>query len=101
MTDHVLLSPLWRMARVLVALAVTAPAALALQAATNPWQTAVNRLEQAFVGPIGRSLSLVAIVISGLMFAFGEAGSKRTLAGVIFGIAMAMGAITWLNWLTN
>ena len=26
------------------------------------------------------------------MFAFGEGGSKRTLAGIIFGLGMAMGA---------
>jgi hypothetical protein len=34
--------------------------------------------------------SLVAIVVAGLTFAFGEGGSKRILAGVLFGVEMAM-----------
>jgi type IV secretory pathway VirB2 component (pilin) len=38
-------------------------------------------LQAAFTGPIGRGLSLIAIVVGGLMFAFGEGGSKRALAG--------------------
>ncbi len=33
------------------------------------------------------------------MFAFGEGGSKRTLAGIIFGLGMAMGAANFLAWL--
>ena len=44
-------------------------------------------------------LSLIAIVVGGLMFAFGEGGSKRTLAGIIFGLGMAMGAANFLAWL--
>ena len=65
----------------------------------NPWETAVVALQEAMTGPIARGLSLVAIVIGGLMFAFGEGGSKRTLAGIIFGLGMAMGAAGFLGWL--
>ena len=46
-----------------------------------------------------RGLSLIAIVIGGLMFAFGEGGSKKALAGIIFGLGMAMGAANFLTWL--
>ena len=46
-----------------------------------------------------RGLSLIAIVVGGLMFAFGEGGSKRTLAGIVFGLGMAMGAANFLAWL--
>jgi type IV secretory pathway VirB2 component (pilin) len=66
--------------------------AYALQAGGDPWDTAVNVLKQAFTGPIATGLSLVAIVIGGLMFAFGEGQSKRVFAGIIFGIGMAVGA---------
>ena len=52
---------------------------------TSPWVEAVNELQAQFTGPITRGLSLIAIVVGGLMFAFGEGGSKRTLAGIIFG----------------
>jgi hypothetical protein len=44
-------------------------------------------------------LSLVAIVVGGLMFAFGEGESKRTLAGIVFGVGMAIGAVNFLAWL--
>ena len=47
----------------------------------SPWENAVNVLPQAFTSTIARGLSLVAIVVSGLTFAFGEGGSKRVLAG--------------------
>ncbi len=66
---------------------------------TSPWVDAVTELQTQFTGPIARGLSLIAIVVGGLMFAFGEGGSKRTLAGIIFGIGMAVGAVNFLAWL--
>ena len=59
---------------------------------TSPWLQAIDVLQTAFTGPIARGLSLIAIVVGGLMFAFGEGGSKRALAGIVFGLGMAMGA---------
>lgn len=70
-----------------------------LMAQTSPWTRAVNRLQAAFTGPIARGLSLVALVIGGLMFAFGEGGSKKLLAGIVFGLGMTMGAANFLGWL--
>ena len=87
--------------RLPVLLAVTAATALAAAPPANPWTTAINNLMTAFTGPIGRGLSLVAIVITGLMFAFGEPGGKKALAGVLFGLSMVMGAAGWLTWLTT
>ena len=74
--------------------------ALPVFAQTNsPWENAVNVLQQAFTSTIARGLSLVAIVVSGLTFAFGEGGSKRVLAGVLFGVGMAIAAVNFLAWL--
>ena len=67
--------------------------------AASPWENAVIVLQTAFTGPIARGLSLVAIVVGGLMFAFGEGESKRMLAGIIFGIGMAIGAVNFMAWL--
>jgi type IV secretory pathway VirB2 component (pilin) len=67
--------------------------------ADSPWENAVQVLQQSFTGPIARGLSLVAIVVGGLMFAFGEGESKRMLAGIVFGIGMAIGAVNFLAWL--
>ena len=74
-------------------------AAPALAQANSPWENAVNVLQQAFTSTIARGLSLVAIVVSGLTFAFGEGGSKRVLAGVLFGVGMAIAAVNFLAWL--
>ena len=80
----------------LVGLALAAPA---FAQANSPWENAVNVLQQAFTSTIARGLSLVAIVVSGLTFAFGEGGSKRVLAGVLFGVGMAIAAVNFLAWL--
>ena len=81
-----------------VALLALVPEVLMAQG-TSPWVEAIEELQTQFTGPIARGLSLIAIVVGGLMFAFGEGGSKRTLAGIIFGIGMAMGAVNFLAWL--
>ena len=73
--------------------------ATALAQGVSPWLDAITVLQNAFTGPIARGLSLIAIVIGGLMFAFGEGGSKKALAGIIFGLGMAMGAANFLTWL--
>ena len=65
----------------------------------SPWLNAIDVLQNAFTGPIARGLSLIAIVVGGLMFAFGEGGSKKALAGIVFGLGMAMGAANFLTWL--
>jgi len=69
------------------------------QQGNSPWENAVNVLMQAFTSTIARGLSLVAIVVSGLTFAFGEGGSKRVLAGVLFGVGMAIAAVNFMAWL--
>ena len=55
-------------------------------------------LQQAFTSTIARGLSLVAIIVAGLTFAFVENGSKRVLAGVLFGVGMAITAVNFLFW---
>jgi type IV secretory pathway VirB2 component (pilin) len=68
-------------------------------AQASPWENAVDVLRQAFTGPIARGLSLVAIVIGGLAFAYGEGQSKRLIAGIVFGVGMAIGAVNFMAWL--
>jgi type IV secretory pathway VirB2 component (pilin) len=67
--------------------------------AQSPWERAALNLELAFTGPIARSLALVAIVIGGLTFMFGEAGAKRALSGIVFGGGLALFAGQFLLWL--
>jgi type IV secretory pathway VirB2 component (pilin) len=87
-----------RSALVTISTLLLAAPAFALQG-NSPWENAVNVLMTAFTSTIARGLSLVAIVVSGLTFAFGEGGSKRVLAGVLFGVGMAIAAVNFLAWL--
>jgi type IV secretory pathway VirB2 component (pilin) len=72
--------------------------------AKDPWDEAVQVLQTAFTGPIATGLALVAIVVGGLMFAFGEGAAKharrRNLrcrhggrGGQLHGVALS---VTWL-----
>lgn len=67
--------------------------------AQAPWERAANNLATTFTGPLARSLALVAIVIGGLMFMFGEAGAKRQISGIVFGGGLALFAAQFLLWL--
>jgi len=85
--------------RVIAAAAGLLLAVPAYAQGSDPWDNAVNVLKTAFTGPIATGLSLVAIVVGGLMFAFGEGQSKRVFAGIVFGIGMAVGAVNFMAWL--
>jgi len=78
---------------------LTAAPLYAQGAGGSPWENAVQVLQTAFTSTIARGLSLVAIVVGGLIFAFGEGQSKRTLAGIIFGVGMSIGAVNFMAWL--
>jgi type IV secretory pathway VirB2 component (pilin) len=67
--------------------------------AQSPWERAASNLEATFTGPLARSLALVAIVIGGLMFMFGEGGAKRQISGIVFGGGLCLFAVQFLAWL--
>src|SRR5258705_1590637 len=67
--------------------------------AQSPWERAATNLETSFTGPLARSLALVAIVLGGLMFMFGEGGAKRQISGIVFGGGLALFAAQFLTWL--
>ena len=72
----------------------------ALAFAESPWEYAVRMLTESVTGPIARGLSLVAIVVGGLGYAFdGGTDHKRTMAGIILGCGMALGAASFVTWL--
>ena len=84
-----------RIVAVLTAALLLPTAALA----QSPWERAASNLELTFTGPLARSLALVAIVLGGLMFMFGEAGAKRQISGIVFGGGLALFAAQFLTWL--
>ena len=70
-----------------------------LLAQQSPWERAALNLEATVTGPLARSLALVAIVVGGLMFMFGEGGAKRQISGIVFGGGLALFAGQFLTWL--
>ena len=89
---------IWKRGALLISVLALSAGKLLAQG-TSPWLQAIDVLQAAFTGPIARGLSLIAIVVGGLMFAFGEGGSKKALAGIVFGLGMAMGAANFMAWL--
>jgi type IV secretory pathway VirB2 component (pilin) len=87
--------PVTRLAVVVVTLLMLPAVAYA----QSPWERAASNLALTFTGPLARSLALVAIVIGGLMFMFGEAGAKRQISGIVFGGGLALFATQFLVWL--
>jgi len=85
-----------RIAAVAFAAVILTPTLLLAQ---SPWERAASNLEAAFTGTLARSLALVAIVIGGLMFMFGESGAKRQISGIVFGGGLALFAAQFLAWL--
>jgi type IV secretory pathway VirB2 component (pilin) len=88
--------PFVRRVAVGVLLLVSLPA---IAFAQSPWERAASNLATTFTGPLARSLALVAIVIGGLLFMFGEAGAKRQISGIVFGGGLALFATQFLAWL--
>ena len=88
-----------RIARCALALAASLLLLPAVALAQSPWERAASNLEATFTGPLARSLALVAIVIGGLMFMFGEGGAKRQISGIVFGGGLALFAAQFLVWL--
>jgi type IV secretory pathway VirB2 component (pilin) len=87
----------WRRAFVTAVVTNLIPPANAL--AQSPGESAANNLAITVTGTLARSLALVAIVIGGLMFMFGEGGAKRQISGIVFGGGLALFAAQFLTWL--
>ena len=92
-----LMKPKWRrLIPIVITIVLLAPVPALAQ---SPWERAADNLAATFTGPLARSLALVAIVIGGLMFMFGEGGAKRQISGIVFGGGLALFAAQFLAWL--
>jgi type IV secretory pathway VirB2 component (pilin) len=71
----------------------------ALAFGQSPFDTGFTALQTLFTGTVAKVASLIAIVVGGYEFAHGEAGAKKTLAGVAAGTGIAVLATNVLTWL--
>ena len=70
-----------------------------LAATESPWLTVGEKLCELFLDKLGKALAIVAVIIGGLMYAFGEGGSKSQIAGLAFGAGMVLLAPQFLSWI--
>ena len=78
---------------------VVLPIAAHAQSSGSPFDTGFTSLQNLFTGTIAKVASLIAIVVGGYMFAHGEPGAKRNLAGIAAGTGIAVLATNVLSWL--
>jgi len=79
-------------------LAMPDPAFATTSGPAMPWDAPLQTLLDNLQGTVARILVTVAVVITGLMFAFGESGGAfRRVFGIAFGAAIALGALTVLT----
>jgi len=79
------------------ALALWAQPALA-QGVAAPWEGPICVVARSLSGPVAKAVAVIAIVITGLMIAFGELGGVfKSLLGLVFGVSFALLADQWLG----
>ena len=66
----------------------------------SPFDGMITNVETLFTGPIATAGAAIACVIAGIAFATGEPGAKRNVAGLAFGVALCIGAVNVVSWLT-
>jgi len=63
-----------------------------------PWDGPLNTILTSLSGTVAHVLVTVAVIVTGLVFAFTEHGSgARRLFGVAFGGALALGALSFMT----
>ncbi len=72
---------------------------LPLAAHASPFDTGISNVSTLFTGTAAKAGSLIAVVLGGLGFAFGDPGAKKSLAGVAFGVGIALMAANVISWL--
>ncbi len=62
------------------------------------WNTFIDTIRDSLQNGFVQSAAVIAIIVTGLMIAFGEAGGwVSTLARVVIGLAIALGAASFVS----
>ena len=63
-----------------------------------PWEGPLQTIQASLAGPVARAIGIIAIITTGLGFAFSEGGSVlRRGIGIVFGLAIAFTATTFVG----
>ncbi len=72
---------------------------LPLAAHASPFDAGITNVQTLFTGTVAKAVSLIAVVLGGLSFAFGDPGAKKGLAMLAIGIGVALMAANVIAWL--
>lgn len=87
---------------VAVALCAAGPALAGSSGTSMPWETPLQTVQDSLSGPVAKAVGIIAIVVTGLGFAFSEGGSAmRKGIGIVFGLAIAFTATTFITTFFN
>ena len=82
----------------LLVVGLATQAAAAAAGPAMPWDGPLQTILQSLSGTVAHVLITVAVIVTGLVFAFTEHGSgARRLFGVAFGGAIALGALSFMT----
>jgi len=82
----------------LLVVSLATHAAAAAAGPAMPWDGPLQTILQSLSGTVAHVLITVAVIVTGLVFAFTEHGSgARRLFGVAFGGAIALGALSFMT----
>lgn len=85
-----------------VFLFAVSPAWAAGAGTAMPWEGPLDTIMQSLSGPVAKAVGIIAIVLTGLGFAFAEGGSAmRKGIGIVFGLAIAFTATTFISTFFN
>lgn len=83
---------------VLAAIMMAEPALAAGTGPSMPWEGPLQTVADSLSGPVAKAVGIIAIVVTGLGFAFAEGGSAmRKGVGIVFGLAIAFTATTFIT----
>ena len=61
-----------------------------------PWESPLEAIANSLTGPVAKAAGVIAIAVTGLSLAMGEAGGFfRRLLQVVFGLSLAFAAASW------
>ena len=85
-----------------VAVMLASPAWASSSGTAMPWEAPLTTIQNSLAGPVAKAIGIIAIVITGLGLAFSEGGSAvRKGIGIVFGLAIAFTATTFISSLFN
>lgn len=77
-------------------------AAPELAHAALPWEKPITEIGTSLSGPVARYGSIIALVVFGLITAFGESkGMVGSLARVMFGLSFALMSGSWVTYFSS